>query len=80
MQATSKDLRFHTKEILDAAMRGEEVVITYHGKPCAKMIPITPLSSELKQNEFCGMWEDRTDMDDVYSYVRTLRQGRYFDR
>lgn len=33
MQATSKDLRFHTKEILDAAMRGEEVIITFHGKP-----------------------------------------------
>ena len=41
MQATSKDLRFHTKEILDAAMRGEEVVITFHGKPCAKIVPIT---------------------------------------
>ena len=37
MKATSKDLRFHTKEILDAAVRGEDVVITYRGKPYVKI-------------------------------------------
>ena len=78
MQATSKDLRFHTKAILDAAIRGEEVVITYHGKPCAKIIPFVPANQENKHNEFCGMWKDRTDMDDVPSYVRNLRRGRQF--
>ena len=78
MQATSKDLRFHTKEILDAAMRGEEVVITFHGKPCAKIIPIDTANQGNKQNEFCGMWKDRTDMNDVDKYVRTLRKRRSF--
>jgi len=78
MQATSKDLRFHTKEILDAAMRGEEVVITFHGKPYAKIVPITESKQENKQNEFCGMWKDRTDMNDVESYVRGLRKRRSF--
>jgi prevent-host-death family protein len=79
MQATSKDLRFHTKEILDAAMRGEEVVITFHGKPYVKIVPIiTGSNQENKQNEFCGMWKDRTDMDDVESYVRNLRKRRSF--
>ena len=78
MQATSKDLRFHTKEILDAAMRGEEVVITYHGKPCAKIIPMTQSSHENKQNDFCGMWKDRTDLNNVDGYVRKLRKGRQF--
>jgi len=78
MQATSKDLRFHTKEILDTAIRGEEVVITYHGKPCVKIIPIAQSSQKNKHNEFCGMWKDRTDMDDVHDYVRSLRRGRQF--
>jgi len=78
MQATSKDLRFHTKEILDAAMRGEEVIITFHGKPYVKIVPITESSQENKQNEFCGMWKDRTDMNDVKDYVRTLRKRRSF--
>jgi prevent-host-death family protein len=79
MQATSKDLRFHTKEILDAAMRGEEVIITFHGKPYAKIVPIDNSHQEgKKQNEFCGMWRDRTDMDDVNGYVRNLRKRRSF--
>jgi prevent-host-death family protein len=78
MQATSKDLRFHTKEILDAAMRGEEVIITFHGKPYAKIVPIAESNQENKQNEFCGMWKDRTDIDDVKGYVRNLRKRRSF--
>ena len=78
MQATSKDLRFHTKEILDAAMRGEEVVITFHGKPYAKIIPITEPKQKNKQNEFCGMWKDRADMNDVEDYVRKIRRRRSF--
>lgn len=77
MQATSKDLRFHTKEILDAAMRGEEVTITYHGKPCAKIVPIQKHTEGDKANAFCGMWKDRKDMDDVSAYVRKIRKARF---
>jgi len=76
MQATSKDLRFHTKEILDAAMRGEEVIITFRGKPYAKIVPIADSSQNDKQNDFCGMWKDRTEMVDVNEYVRNLRKRR----
>lgn len=78
MRATTKDLRFHTKEILDAAMRGEEVIITFHGKPYAKIVPIAKASQDDKQNDFCGMWEDRDDMNDVKGYVRQLRKRRPF--
>jgi prevent-host-death family protein len=78
MQATSKDLRFHTKEILDAAVRGEEVIITYHGKPYAKIVPITKARQENKHNDFCGMWKDRKDIGDVESYVRQTRKRRSF--
>ena len=39
MQATAKDLRFHTKAILESISRGEEIVITYRGKPYARLIP-----------------------------------------
>ncbi|CAK8722130.1 Antitoxin [Candidatus Electronema halotolerans] len=78
MQATSKDLRFHTKKILDAARRGEEVVITFHGKPYAKIVPLDEQATKDKQNEFCGMWKNREDMNDVEEYVRKLRKGRSF--
>lgn len=78
MQATSKDLRFNTKKVLDAAVRGEEVTITYHGKPCAKIVPIDQSPSENKENEFCGMWKDREDLKDIDQHVRDLRKGRKF--
>ena len=78
MQATSKDLRFHTKEIMDTAQRGEEVIITYHGKPYVKITQISQLNSKSKENTFCGMWKDKTDMDNVDKYIRKLRKGRQF--
>ena len=40
MHATTKDLRLHSKDLLDAVERGEEVTITYRGKPKAKLIKI----------------------------------------
>ena len=78
MQATSKDLRFHTKEILDAAVRGEEVIITFHGKPYAKIVPIEKTKHEDKRTDFCGMWKDRVDMENVNDYVREIRKRRSF--
>jgi prevent-host-death family protein len=39
MKTTAKDLRFNSKELLDTVNRGEEVIITFRGKPCAKPIP-----------------------------------------
>ena len=39
MKATVKDLRFHSKELIETVNRGEEVVITFRGKPCAKLVP-----------------------------------------
>ncbi len=55
MQATAKDLRFHSTELLNTVKRGEEVVITYRGKPCAKLVPIVEEESqEIKPNELFG--------------------------
>jgi hypothetical protein len=65
MNATAKDLRFHSKELLDTVTRGEEVVITYRGKPCAE------------KNELFGIWKDHEATQDVDGYVRKLRKGRF---
>ncbi len=79
MQATAKDLRFHSKELLESVERGEEVVITYRGKPRAKLIPIhkekTILSEE--KNKLFGIWKDNDSVLDVNDYVRNLRKGRF---
>lgn len=78
MKATAKDLRFHSKELLDTVNRGEEVIITYRGKPCAKLVPYDEFKKndkKFKTNLF-GMWKDNDNIEDVDNYVRNLRKGR----
>lgn len=78
MQATAKDLRFHSKELLNSVARGEEIVITYRGKPCAKLIPIDEEDQRDKEsNELFGIWKDNAQREDVEKYVRSLRKGRF---
>jgi len=78
MYSTAKDLRFHTKELLESVSRGEEVIITFRGKPYAKLVPIKESKKNLRDTkELFGIWKDRTDLDDVNSYVRNLRKERF---
>ena len=51
MKATAKDLRFHSKELLDSVNRGEEVIITFRGKPCAKLIPYEDKKRQIEKNK-----------------------------
>ncbi len=76
MKATAKDLRFHSRELLDTVSRGEEVIITYRGKPCAKLIPYEE-QKNINKHELFGIWKDYDEMHDVEGYVRDLRKGRY---
>ncbi len=78
MYSTAKELRFHTKELLESVSRGEEVIITFRGKPYAKLIPIEESVKKSKEtNELFGIWKDRTDLEDVNSYVRNIRKERF---
>jgi len=77
MKATAKDLRFHSRELLDTVNRGEEVVITFRGKPCAKLIPYQEKKIEGTKNELFGIWKDNDKIRDIDEYVRGLRKGRY---
>lgn len=76
MQATAKDLRFNVKELLDTVTRGEEVIITYRGKPRAKLIPFKDNEAE-SEEELFGIWADHPQFEDVNLYVRTIRKGRF---
>lgn len=77
MRATTKDLRLHTAEILAATDRGEQVIITYHGKGRALLTRWPEESARSKtpeRNPAFGLWQDRDE--DVDALVRRLRQGR----
>ena len=81
MKATAKDLRVHSKGLLDAVSRGEDVVITFRGKPCARLVPYekTDKPSVLdKRDDLFGIWADRIDIESVEEYVQSLRKGRVF--
>ena len=77
MRATAKDLRFNSKGLLDTVNRGEEVVITFRGKPCAKLIPYNEKNKETVKNQLFGIWKDNDIVQDVAKYVRGLRKGRF---
>lgn len=77
MKATAKDLRFHSKELLDTVNRGEEIIITFRGKPCAKLIPYNEKKQKIEKNKLFGIWKDNDIVQDVDEYVRGLRKGRY---
>ena len=77
MKATAKDLRFHSKELIETVNRGEEVVITFRGKPCAKLVPFEERKSKKLKNELFGMWKDHDLTENVDEYVRNLRKGRF---
>ncbi|MBI5552657.1 MAG: type II toxin-antitoxin system prevent-host-death family antitoxin [Desulfobacterales bacterium] len=77
MKATAKDLRFCSKKLLDTVNRGEEVVITYRGKPCAKLIPYKEDKGKITKHELFGIWKDNEMVRDVDRYVRDSRKGRY---
>lgn len=75
MYATAKELRFNVKELLDTVTRGEEVVITYRGKACAKLVPIEKETHQ--EDELFGIWKDDVRSQDVDQYVRNLRKSRF---
>ena len=78
MKATAKDLRFYSKELLETVARGEEVIITYRGKPYAKLIPLEKMSDQnSSENKLFGIWKDYKDVESVDEYVRNLRKGRF---
>ena len=77
MKATAKDLRFHSKELIDTVKRGEEVVITFRGKPCAKLVPFENEKESKSNNDLFGIWKDHTETISVDEYVRKMREGRF---
>jgi len=78
MEATTKDLRLHTRELIAMTDRGEQVIITYRGKARARLVL---LDSELqarrtRTNPAFGLWADRDDMPSVEEQVRQWRKPR----
>ena len=78
MVVSAKDLRFKVSMLFDLLNKGEDITITYRGKPKAKLVPYNNSSkNNTKSDEIFGMLKD--DARDVNNLIRDLRKGRNFD-
>lgn len=76
MEATIRDLRLHTTEVLAAADRGERVTITRRGQVRAVLMRCEDPGGGARpsRNPACGSWRDRHETVD--EQVRGMRQPR----
>ena len=76
MVVSAKDLRFKISMLFDVLTKGEDITITYRGKPKAKLVPFEKDTSDEKSDALFGMWKDQEgEVDDL---IRSMRQGRNF--
>lgn len=79
MKATTKDLRLHTRELIAATDRGEEVIITYRGQERARLMSLASRSEDHRRtgrNPAFGMWKDQDGAVD--GQIDALRASRSF--
>lgn len=74
MQVAIRELRNHTKDVLDAVERGEQVVLTRSGEPVALITPIDRAAT-------VSDWLDELDADpgDDTGWLDELMRGRRDD-
>jgi prevent-host-death family protein len=77
MKISTKELRTHTKQMLDSVNRGEEVIITYRGHPKARVVPLDQGSGVAEETELFGIWRDYETSTDVESFMDELRRSRF---
>jgi len=82
VKITTKQLRIEPGRIISQAANGQEITVTYRGKPCVKIVPFVNKknsASEPESDELFGIWKNREDTSDVEQFVRKLRKGRKND-
>ena len=78
MNASIVDLRYKTKQILEALDRRETVSVLYHGKVKGRLVPAASADrKKVQDSAFFGMRaKDRTPVPEV---MQMLRGGRHRD-
>lgn len=59
------EAKTHLAALLDRVERGEEITITRHGRPVARLVPVTAAG--------------RSDLDAVFEEMDRLRRGNRLD-
>ena len=77
MEVSAKSLGTRLGELLACVDRGETVVVTYRGKPRARLVGLEPAVPRRARESVAagfGMWKGREDMADVDAFVSALRR------
>jgi len=77
MIVTAKDLRFNISMLFDVLNKGEDITVTYRGKPKAKLVSYKNEDLCKKDSLIFGMHKDMAI--DVDKQIREMRKGRKFD-
>ena len=78
MEVTTKELRIQPGKIIDQVSVGQEITVTYRGKPLAKIIPFGSSLNDNKDSSIFGMWKTHDQFQTVEDQVREIRKGRQF--
>jgi prevent-host-death family protein len=78
MKITTKELRIQPGRIIDQVSTGQEIIVTFRGKPLAKIIPFSPVPKEMGDVSMFGIWKSHDNNISVDDEVRDLREGRKF--
>ncbi|GAB1431627.1 hypothetical protein MASR2M29_02520 [Spirochaetota bacterium] len=78
MKVTTKELRIQSGKIIEQVLVGQEITVTYRGKPLAKIIPFKSSISSNEDSIIFGMWKNHNESESVEDYVKKLRKGRTF--
>lgn len=78
MEVTTKELRIQPGKIIDQVSVGQEITVTYRGKPLAKIIPFSSSLNDYQESSIFGMWKTHDQMKTVEDQVREIRKGRQF--
>ena len=63
---STRDARIHFSALLERVEGGEEITITKHGRPVARLVPVTTVS--------------RSRIDETTARIRAFRAGRRLGR
>lgn len=78
MEVTTKELRIQPGKIIDQVFQGQEITITYRGKPLAKIVPFKSANKNHEDISIFGLWKNHEESESVDTYMRNLRKGRQF--
>lgn len=78
MKVTTKELRIQPGKIIEQVSVGQEITVTYRGKPLAKIVPFKSSISSKEDSIIFGMWKNRNESESVEDHVRRLRKRRTF--